>query len=188
MKKELITDRLILRSFRESDLNDFFEYASVKGVGEMAGWKHHETIEESKKILDMFIAEDENYAVTDKDSGKLIGSLGIHNNTDYECFDRDKSKTKMIGYVLSRDYWGKSLIPEAVNAVIKYLFEETDIEILWVSHFSHNEQSRRVIEKCGFEYYGEGFFDTPAFGKMAEKRYLITRAHYKNSLKKSDEK
>ena len=32
------TERLILRSWRESDLQDFYEYASVPGVGEMAGW------------------------------------------------------------------------------------------------------------------------------------------------------
>ena len=34
----LRTERLILRPWRESDLDDFFEYASVDGVGEMAGW------------------------------------------------------------------------------------------------------------------------------------------------------
>ena len=37
------TDRLILRPFKRSDLHDLFEYASVAGVGEMAGWKHPET-------------------------------------------------------------------------------------------------------------------------------------------------
>ena len=31
------TDRLLLRAFTQDDLNDFFEYASVPGVGEMAG-------------------------------------------------------------------------------------------------------------------------------------------------------
>ena len=36
--------RLILRPFRQDDLQDFYEYASVEGVGEMAGWKHHETL------------------------------------------------------------------------------------------------------------------------------------------------
>ena len=40
--KEIETERLVLRAFRQSDLEDFFEYASVDGVGEMAGWQHHE--------------------------------------------------------------------------------------------------------------------------------------------------
>ena len=38
------TERLVLRPFKQSDLRDFNEYASVLGVGEMAGWKHHETL------------------------------------------------------------------------------------------------------------------------------------------------
>ena len=53
----LETDRLILREWEETDLNDFFEYASVDGVGQMAGWQPHKNIEESKFVLDMFIRE-----------------------------------------------------------------------------------------------------------------------------------
>ena len=37
--KVIETERLILRPFKQTDLEDFYEYASVEGVGEMAGWK-----------------------------------------------------------------------------------------------------------------------------------------------------
>ena len=47
------TERLTLRPWKNSDLDDFFEYASVPGVGEAAGWPHHKTKEESKNILDI---------------------------------------------------------------------------------------------------------------------------------------
>ena len=40
----LMTERLTLRPWRESDLNDFYEYASVAGVGQMAGWNPHKSI------------------------------------------------------------------------------------------------------------------------------------------------
>lgn len=43
----LETERLVLRPWKQSDLKDFFEYASVQGVGEMADWNHHKSIEES---------------------------------------------------------------------------------------------------------------------------------------------
>ena len=49
----LETDRLILREWKECDLNDFFEYASVDGVGQMAGWQPHKSVEESASILKM---------------------------------------------------------------------------------------------------------------------------------------
>ena len=56
--KVIETKRLILRSFKQTDLEDFYEYASVEGVGEMAGWKHHENIAESQSIMNSFIRED----------------------------------------------------------------------------------------------------------------------------------
>lgn len=51
------TERLILRPWQDSDLDDFYAYASVEGVGEMAGWSHHTSKEESRKILTMFQEE-----------------------------------------------------------------------------------------------------------------------------------
>ena len=54
-KTTLITKRLVLRPWKQDDLDDFFEYASVDGVGQMAGWKPHENKQETQKILDSFI-------------------------------------------------------------------------------------------------------------------------------------
>ena len=61
--KVIETKRLILRSFKQTDLEDFYEYASVEGVGEMAGWKHHENIAESQSIMNSFISEDKVFAI-----------------------------------------------------------------------------------------------------------------------------
>ena len=58
----LHTERLTLRPWRQEDLEDFFAYASVDGVGQMAGWKPHESIEESQIILDKFIAGRKTFA------------------------------------------------------------------------------------------------------------------------------
>lgn len=51
----LETERLILRPWRQRDLEDFYEYASVDGVGQMAGWIPHRSKEESQEILKLFI-------------------------------------------------------------------------------------------------------------------------------------
>ena len=71
----LKTDRLVLREWKESDLEDFFEYCSVDGVGQMAGWSPHENIEKSKEILDLFIKEKKTFCI--EFEGKAIGSVGI---------------------------------------------------------------------------------------------------------------
>ena len=75
--KVIETERLILRPFRQTDLEDFYEYASVEGVGEMAGWKHHESIAESQSIMNSFISNDKVFAICLKENNKVIGTVGI---------------------------------------------------------------------------------------------------------------
>lgn len=148
---ELKTERLLIRPWNYSDLNDFFEYASVCGVGEMAGWNHHKSIEESREILEIFINEHKTFALEFKDNKKVIGSVGIEKiNPLYDSYENMYGKE--IGYVLSKDYWGRGLMTEAVKRVIDYCFDDLRLDYLWISHWIKNDKSRRVIEKCGFEF------------------------------------
>ena len=71
------TGRLILRAWKESDLYDLYEYASVEGVGEKAGWNHHQSLDESRRILNSFISHRKTLALELKENGKVIGSLGL---------------------------------------------------------------------------------------------------------------
>lgn len=146
----LKTDRLILRPWRQEDLEDFYEYASVDGVGQMAGWLPHESKETTRMILDSFITHKKTFAL--ELDGKVIGSLGIECYKEDEFPELDHLQGRSIGYVLSKDYWGQGLMPEAVKAVQKYLFEKAGLDFLVVSHYVWNGQSRRVIQKSGFKY------------------------------------
>ena len=154
----LTTDRLTLRPWRESDLNDFYEYASVDGVGQMAGWNPHRNVEESKMILGSFIKHKKTFALEYK--GKVIGSLGIEEYSEENYTELDALQGREIGYVLSKAYWGQGLMPEAVKAVINWLFSEEKLDFIIVGHFDRNAQSRRVIEKCGFQYIKTTKFET----------------------------
>lgn len=102
---QLETERLILRPFVKEDLDDFYAYASVEGVGEMAGWKHHASKEETQKILDMFIESNQVFAIYHKEDQKVIGSLEI------KKYGREEALTEFatyqgreLGFVLSKDY------------------------------------------------------------------------------------
>ncbi len=155
------TQRLLLRPFKPSDLKDFNAYASVEGVGEMAGWKHHETMDESRKILDLFINEDKTFAIVLKENGKVIGSLGVEEyGMEAALTEFYPYKGREIGFVLSRDYWGKGIMPEAVRAVIDHLFNDMDLDFLTCGYYDFNGQSRRVQEKCGFKPYRRLVMDT----------------------------
>ena len=154
----LTTDCLTLRPWRESDLNDFYEYASVDGVGQMAGWVPHRDIEESKAILSRFIAGKNEFAL--EYQGKAIGSLGIKKYREDQYPELNALQGREIGYVLSKEYWGQGLMPEAVKAVIDWLFNEERLDFIICGHFVHNARSRRVIEKCGFRYIKTVPFET----------------------------
>ena len=148
--KTIETKRLILRGWQESDVTDLYEYASDDRVGPSAGWAPHKNEAESKKIIDSFIDGGEVYAVVLKAENKVIGSLGLHDRKPAE-FVKDVPQRE-IGYVLSPKYWGEGYIPEAVGEVIKYGFEELNLEVIWCGHFDFNQKSRRVNEKCGFKH------------------------------------
>ena len=65
------TDRLILRPFTYTDLDDLYEYAKNPNVGPNAGWKPHEDLDESMAILKNFIEGNEVLGL----SGRPIISL-----------------------------------------------------------------------------------------------------------------
>ena len=145
------TERLILRPWQEADLDDLYAYASVKGVGEMAGWSYHRNKEESQAILNSFMEHKKTFALELKASGQVIGSIGIESFKEAEFLEK-QLQGRELGYVLSKEHWGKGLMPEAVKALIRYCFDELHYDFLLCAHFVWNHQSRRVIEKSGFHY------------------------------------
>ncbi len=149
--KVLETDRLLLREWIEEDCYDLYEYAKSPKVGPMAGWVPHENLDKSKEIVHMFIESNETWAICLKQTGKVIGSIGLHPDKK-RSYDSDQ--VKMLGYVLSEDYWGQGIMVEAGKEVLRFTFKEFNVEILSVYHFSSNPQSKRVIEKLGFTYEG----------------------------------
>ena len=106
----------------------------------------------------MFIREKKTFAI--EYERKVIGSVGI------ELYDEDQlpefadKAGREIGFVLSKDYWGKGLMPEAVSGVIKWLFDEVGLDFIVCGHSPENLRSKRVQEKCGFSPYKNGTFTT----------------------------
>ncbi len=170
----LQSNRLTLRPWKETDLSDFYEYASVDGVGQMAGWNPHRNLEESKTILGHFIVGKKCFAL--EYQGKVIGSLGIEEYNEANYPELATLQGREIGYVLSKDYWGQGLMPEAVQAVIRYLFDVVNLDFILVGHFDWNGQSRRVIEKCGFTYVKTVDYETRYDTTERSMEYILRRS------------
>ena len=109
--KEMETERLWLRPWRIEDLEDFYTYCKEPDVGPWAGWKPHESREESREILSRWLQEDGDevrLAIVDKFNGRVIGSLVLEEDGHRGC--------KSLGYVLGKPYWGRGYMTEAVHA------------------------------------------------------------------------
>ena len=143
------SERLILRPFTERDVDDLYRYAADPNVGPRAGWKPHESREESLAIIQMFQRDDNVWAIEQKCDHRVIGSLGLHNDKW-----RNLPDARMFGYVLAPDCWGKGYMSEAVSRAMEHGFLDLNLRLLSVSHYTFNDRSRRVIEKCGFVYEG----------------------------------
>jgi len=174
---KLETDRMVLRAWRETDLGDFYEYASVPGVGEMAGWKHHESMDVSRSVLQSFLAAQDQFALVCKENQKVIGSLGLNKSWANEDPELSCLKLKDIGYVLSKAYWGCGFMAEAVKVVIAFCFDELELNAVTSGHAPSNMQSKRVLEKCGFEYVKTSeHYDAQFELRTHSMRYILLRA------------
>ena len=170
-----------MRNWQKSDLDDFYEYASIEGISHLTGWPHHENIEVSRGILQRFIENDVEYALVLKEENKVIGALGFHHRTADPNYKADVQRE--IGYILSKKYWGRGLMPEAVRAAIPYAFEEIKVDVLWTGHKNINHQSQRVIEKSGFKFHCYGVYES-FDGAHEAKKYIMTPEDYRRLFSK----
>jgi len=168
----LETDRLILRAWEITDLDDFFEYASVEGVGEKAGWEHHKSKDKSLEILKMFIEEKKVFAIVLKENQKVIGSIGIEELSEELDKDLDNLLGRELGYVLNKDYWNKGIMKEAVSKVVDYCFNTLKLNFLMASYFNHNIASKKVLENLNFQFYKDIIIET-RYNNIKEKSTLM---------------
>ena len=146
------TERLILRRWKESDLQDLNEYGSQPFVALRTSFDPHKSLEDSRQILDRFIPDDTKWAIELKDGGKVVGGMVLR-ITDKNREDKIQRERK-IGFVLNEKYHGRGYATEATKAMLAYAFNVLKLFLVRITHCEANQQSRRVIEKCGFHFDG----------------------------------
>ena len=145
---ELETERLVLRPFLDRDAEDVYAYARDPRVGPVAGWPPHTSVENSLEIIRTVFAAPNVFAVVDRESGTVIGSAGFVGRHRTELPGPDEE----LGYALSPAFWGRGLMTEASRELLRFGFEDLGLRTIWCNHYHGNERSRRVMEKCGFQY------------------------------------
>ena len=167
--EEIITERLILRAFQETDEDDLFAFLSQLKDNEFEGYPDL-TKENIKDHLKYRIESREFYAVVWKETGKVIGNI--------YCGNRD-FQAKEVGYIINRDYRRKGYALEALKAVIAYAFA-SGVHRIYAECDPRNECSWKLLEKAGLQreahFRQNIFFRRDADGKEAPlERYLCLR-------------
>lgn len=147
----LKTKRLILRSWEENDAESLYLYAKDDRVGPICGWSPHQNVENSLFVITHFLKKPGIFAIVLKETNQVIGSIGITIGKESNLkIDEDEGE---IGYWIGVPFWGRGLTPEALKEMIQYAFKTLKLKRLWCSYFDGNDQSKRVMEKCGFHFH-----------------------------------
>lgn len=147
MRLTLETERLLLRPFRPDDAEAMFSgWASDDEVTKYLTWPTHGNVEQTKAIIARWVSEYEkperlNFAIVLRDEDKLIGGIDVVGYVE---------GVPVIGYNLSRAYWGRGYMTEACRRVLDYLFSQGHAAVK-IDAMVENIGSNRVIQKCGGE-------------------------------------
>jgi len=156
----LLTGRLILRHWRESDREPFARLNADPQVMQFLPrlLLPEESDAAAKRIEDHFRRHGFGlYAVELRESGVFIGFIGL----SIPAFKARFSPCIEIGWRLAAEYWGQGLATEGARAVTRHAFGELSLEEIVSFTVPSNIRSRRVMEKLGMTHNPEEDFNHP---------------------------
>lgn len=145
-------ERISLRHLEESDVDSLFEIFSDEET--MLYWSSppFEARADAEKYLADIHAHFRQktlfqWGISLKETDRIIGTSTLYH------YD-EKNRRAEIGYALNRRFWRKGYVGEALNALIKFAFEEIDLHRIEADVDPNNAASIRVLEKLGFQKEG----------------------------------
>jgi len=150
----LETERLHLRLIDLADTSDVFEFTSDAEVEKLTGmFSLHKDLDETAAFIQTdFIDQYKQHkcipwAVMHKSDNKVIGIVQV-------CNYKARHFRGELGYTFARSCWGKGIATEAAQAAIDFGFNVLGLHRIEATVDPRNMASKRVLEKCGFQYEG----------------------------------
>ena len=146
------TPRLLLRPTREADTPEIVHLLSDPAIAETTlniPYPYDEA--KAREWLAFQQREREagtgyTFAIVRGEDERLLGAIDIRPNA--------RHKKAEIGYWIGKPYWGRGYATEAVQALIRYGFEELGLNRIYAMHFTENPASGRVMQKAGMQFEG----------------------------------
>lgn len=148
----LNTPRLILRPVRMADAEDLFEYSRDPEVARHVLWDAHRSIHQTRDYIRYLIRQYRNaapgtFAIVLRETGKVIGTIGF-------MWVQTDNRSAEVGYSLSRAYWNRGIMSEALREVVNFGFLELRLNRIEAQHECANPASGRVMIHAGMQHEG----------------------------------
>jgi RimJ/RimL family protein N-acetyltransferase len=147
--KDLKTERLLLRSFRDDDIDALLPLIGDRDIAATTLRIPHPYARKDAEQFFEFARTKvaEGHAVFAIEfEGKLSGTLGLHATLEHRKAE--------LGYWVGKPFWGQGIVTEAAAEAIRWGFEEHGLNRIYAGCFSENPASIRVLEKLGFKFEG----------------------------------
>ena len=158
----LLSPRLVMRAPHEDDIDALAHLANNANIANMvARMPHPYTVADAADFVRRTRAGTIGkcvYAITKADNGAFLGCCGIEPHED--------GRTVELGYWLGEPYWNQGYVTEAAHALIDMVFRTRDVDQIDARCRVMNIPSRRVIQKCGFQFQATGMVQSLAVGGM----------------------
>jgi [ribosomal protein S5]-alanine N-acetyltransferase len=144
---EIRTARLLLRSFRTTDVDDALAYRDdIEFARFLSHIPQPFTRADAERFVEVNMTEPwetlPTFAVVFE--GRVIGTVNF--NID------PVARTAMLGYAIARAHWGRGIAVEAAKVAIDWAFAEHQLIEIWASTDVDHLRSRRVMEKLGMSF------------------------------------
>lgn len=158
--------KVILTEYRKEDIKKALGYVNNPEVKSLLtpGIPFPYTLEDEEKWYDSLSANKDtyNFAIRTLEDNKYIGGCGI-NSVNW------KNSNVIIGiFIGDKDYWSKGYGTDALNVLIKFIFEEMNINKIKLNVYSFNKRAIKSYEKCGFKVEGVLREEVYRFGKYQD--------------------
>lgn len=144
----LETKRLTLRRFREADIPELIPLIGAREVAATTlRIPHPYTQRDALEFLTGYAkGPDLVLAIVLRAQGRLCGGIGLHPEKQHQRAE--------LGYWIGFPYWGHGYATEAAQAVMRYGFEQLQLNRIFATHFKENRASEKVLTKLGMRHEG----------------------------------
>ncbi len=113
-------------------------YPYEDGIAEEWIGTHQKDYEEGTQVV---------FAIVSREENELTGAIGLSSI-------KQEFENAEMGYWIGVEFWNKGYCTEAARAVLKYGFEELELNRIHAHHFGSNPVSGKIMQKLGMTYEG----------------------------------